>query len=81
MRWRCCSTKAARWTWGPGRRKPRCMTRRNGRRGARQLELREQPQQSPVWAELPEERRREVVELLVQLLRSAAGVAEENGDE
>ena len=45
------------------------------------MELREQPQQSPVWAELPEERRREVVELLVQLLRSAAGVAEENGDE
>jgi hypothetical protein len=57
------------------------MTRGNRRRGARQLELREQPQQSPVWAALPEECRREVVELLVQLLRSVAGIDEEHGNE
>jgi hypothetical protein len=48
------------------------MSRRNGRRGGRQTELPEQLQPSPVWAGLPEKCRREVVELLVQPLRSAA---------
>lgn len=46
----------------------------------RQLALTEARQSIPQWAALPEDCRREVVELLAKLLRNEA-LAEEAGDE
>jgi hypothetical protein len=55
---------------------------RKRRKAARQLALTERGQTLPQWATLPEETRREVVALLVELLRSHGdGNAEEVSDE
>jgi len=57
------------------------MKLRNRRRTARQMALPEQGAKAPVWSTVPEESRREVVELLMELLRSVAVNDEEDGDE
>jgi len=59
----------------PGR-----MERTRSKGKARQLQLAERGQRAPQWASLPEECRREVLELLARLLRNEA-IAEEVGDE
>ena len=54
---------------------------RRGKRRARQLALTEREQRIPSWATLPEECRREVVALLVRLLRNDVVATEEVDDE
>jgi hypothetical protein len=46
------------------------MHQARSKRKPRQLALTEQGQETPVWATLPEECRRQVVELLAKLLQS-----------
>ena len=57
------------------------MHRSRRRRRPRQLVLTEQDQQVPQWATLPEEIRREIVELLAKLLRAGSAAGEGDDDE
>jgi hypothetical protein len=57
------------------------MARTKSKKKARQLELTEQRQRLPRWETLPEECRREVVELLGKLLRNEVSASEEATDE
>jgi hypothetical protein len=57
------------------------MQRKRSKRKTRQLALTERDQRTPLWATLPEECRRQIVELLVRLVRNELAVGEEAGDE